>query len=265
LATQYPTNDRYALLYIHGLDNSFSDAAEHFGQICIDLEYDGVPIFFSWPSDVGRIYRYMPNTGILQPAYRRALEVSKTSEPYVVDAMNQLTNGAKVPFDVLAHSMGTNLATKAIILREMLRDRDALSNPRNHLEESPISVILAAPDISTKEFNEDLRPQLVRPNRYVVVYCSDDYALSVSQHYNRSDQRLGYCATATSRMPGVDIVTVKGPVEDLAHHSYYLSTIDVLDDIRYALLGNRTGSIGMPSGSGGLREIQIPRQPTQLR
>ena len=50
----YPNAKDDSLLYVHGLDHTFSEAAERFAQLIVDLEYNGLPLFFSWPSDAYR-------------------------------------------------------------------------------------------------------------------------------------------------------------------------------------------------------------------
>jgi esterase/lipase superfamily enzyme len=142
------------------------------------------------------------------------------------------------------------------------------------LEQTTLSLVLAAPDISTKEFNETLRPSLVQQQQmHIVVYCSADRALVVSRLYNQSDVRLGYCMPdpdASSNqnprgagpnhnsheMPGVDLVTVRGEVRDFAHHSYYLSAVEILDDLQAIFGGGALDKIRAHS-DGMMRTIQV--------
>ncbi len=39
-----------ALVYIHGYNVQFDDALMRMAQLAVDMEYDGVPILYSWPS-----------------------------------------------------------------------------------------------------------------------------------------------------------------------------------------------------------------------
>jgi esterase/lipase superfamily enzyme len=254
ISTYYPKRSDASLLYIHGFNNSFSDAAEELAQLALDLGYEGLPVLFSWPSDAGRTDPCRATSGISTDAYKKADAIALASRSYVADTMDQLANTLR-PFKVLAHSMGTGLAMKAIILRQSKKDReDRPDDPSGAIASSPCSVVLAAPDISTKEFNVAMRPQVVRPDRHVVVYCSDDRALRASQYTNSSDERLGYCPMAKSAMDGVDFVTVTGPIEDFFHHSYYLNSAKVLEDIRQVLVCQEPP----PSRAGGWRKIQLP-------
>jgi esterase/lipase superfamily enzyme len=51
------TKRKEALVYIHGFANSFEDAAIHTAQLATDLELDGAPVLYSWPSS-GSVISY---------------------------------------------------------------------------------------------------------------------------------------------------------------------------------------------------------------
>jgi esterase/lipase superfamily enzyme len=224
ISTRYPSDDDKALIYIHGLDNTFSDAAGRMAQLAIDLEITGVPVFLSWPSDAGRLDRYLPFTSILPKDYHNVHSISTESQKYAVIAMDEVANGGKRSFEIIAHSMGADIATNALITRE--------TNINLDKQTSPHSIVLAAPDISTNLFDATLRPAIVRSWRHIVVYCSRDRALLISRFYNDSDERLGYCATQKDQMVGIEIVSIIGFIRDFARHAYYLSSVKILEDIR---------------------------------
>ncbi len=46
-----------AFVFVHGYNVAFKDAARRKAQLAHDLEFDGAPIFFSWPSH-GELVRY---------------------------------------------------------------------------------------------------------------------------------------------------------------------------------------------------------------
>jgi hypothetical protein len=71
----------------------------------------------------------------------------------------------------------------------------------------------------------------------LVVYCSLDRALALSRSVNQSDDRLGYCTPPVDPMLGVDVVSVKGLIQDFVRHSYYLSATEILDDIEKTFKG----------------------------
>jgi hypothetical protein len=92
----------------------------------------------------------------------------------------------------------------------------------------------------------------------MVVYCSLDLALEVSQAFNNSDARLGYCGLDVQphAMSGVDLVAVTGAIEGFARHSYYLSAVSIFDDIQKALANASAGDATSIS-SGVVRQIDV--------
>jgi hypothetical protein len=70
----YPNDNAKSLLYIHGLNNTFSDAAQTIAQLTTDLQYEGLPLFFSWPSD------YNMNETSLALQYNQVKSIAVTSE-----------------------------------------------------------------------------------------------------------------------------------------------------------------------------------------
>jgi esterase/lipase superfamily enzyme len=241
----YPNDIDDSLLYIHGLDHTFSEAAERFGQLTVDLEYKGLRLFFSWPSDA---YRTGSVASLYSSnAYINTLPISKNSRKYAAIALQELVNQNK-PINIIAHSMGADIAVKAIMLE--FPPRDNLQTVS--LAPDPRALILAAADISTSDFDANVRPVITRSIRATVVYCAHDRALDASQQYNNSDPRLGSCATPKHTMDGVEIVAVKGPISGFSRHSYYLNTPKILEDIRKILRQNAS----LPGI--GWREIVLP-------
>ncbi|MGI0014322.1 MAG: alpha/beta hydrolase, partial [Nitrososphaera sp.] len=45
---------KHALVFVHGFDNSFKQAALRTAQMAYDLGFDGAPILYSWPSQANR-------------------------------------------------------------------------------------------------------------------------------------------------------------------------------------------------------------------
>jgi esterase/lipase superfamily enzyme len=96
-----------------------------------------------------------------------------------------------------------------------------------------VAIVLAAPDISTKEFREERAQKLSSFAVPVKVYCADDRALVKSKNINASDDRLGYCVSGVnySRIPGIDVVQIEGSFQERWQHSYYLYASEVWDDM----------------------------------
>ncbi|MEZ5947226.1 MAG: alpha/beta hydrolase [Hyphomonas sp.] len=48
---------REIFVLIHGYNTKFSDGIERTAQLAVDLEIDGAPVFYSWPS-AGSVFSY---------------------------------------------------------------------------------------------------------------------------------------------------------------------------------------------------------------
>ena len=123
--------ENQALIFVHGYNNAFDDALFRTAQIAYDLNYDGAPFLYSWPS----------GAGISGYPYDR--ESAQQAEPYLKQFLEMVLNetGAK-SVSIIAHSMGNQL------LLQMLRNLD-----RNNPEVARINqIILAAPDVDRDGF-----------------------------------------------------------------------------------------------------------------
>jgi esterase/lipase superfamily enzyme len=99
--TQSDARSQSPLLYVHGFDTSFNDAAERLAQILVDTNYRGHALLFSWPANDWLVG---PNRG----DYLHAAQISRASRPYLVHALSLLADSSDQPINVLAHSMGTD-------------------------------------------------------------------------------------------------------------------------------------------------------------
>jgi esterase/lipase superfamily enzyme len=229
----YPAVNNHSLLFVHGLDHTFSEAAERFGQLVVDLEHRGLPLFFSWPSDAHRIQLFGVDY-YARSGYLDTRQIAEKSQKYAALAIDELVKQGQ-PLDIVAHSMGADIAINAILLREVnVSDADETTTKLRLSEAVPLSLVLAAPDISTSEFTHDMQPVLTgtRSVAILAIYCANDRALILSQRYNNSDPRLGYCAADRSPVDSTEMVTVRGNISGISHHSYYLNSPKVLDDMR---------------------------------
>src|ERR1700683_3833674 len=123
VGTMYPENKQQpALLYVHGIADSFSDAAERLAQLVIDTDYSGNALLFSWPSDDWNTL-FPPTPG----DYEKAFQSSRASRLYLVHSLGELAEASNGTLSVLAHSMGTDIATNAIVSRKLLAQTNHLS------------------------------------------------------------------------------------------------------------------------------------------
>ena len=222
--------ENQALIFVHGYNNAFDDALFRTAQIAYDLNYDGAPFVYSWPS----------GGGISGYPYDR--ESAQQAEPYLKQFLEMVLNetGAK-SVSIIAHSMGNQL------LLQVLRSLDR-SNP----EVARINqIILAAPDVDRDSF-EFLATQIRGVGQGITMYASsNDLALGISRRFAGGVPRAGDVPAGLGPIVvgGVDTIDVSAlSTEYLSlNHSSYAEKTGLLKDIELVLrTGTRPPEIRLP-------------------
>lgn len=198
-----------ALVFIHGYNVSFADAAMRTAQLTYDLGFDGAPILYSWPSR-GSIFRYA--------ADRENAEFSAQHLAAFLDSVAAIAGKKRV--HVIAHSMGNRVLTLA--LEAMAREgRDTLIG----------NVVLAAADVDAGRFEQQIAP-LIRPlSRRMTIYMSgQDKALRASRILS-TNLRLGEASSPMLVVDGAETVDASSIDVDLLGHGYIASAAAVVDDL----------------------------------
>jgi esterase/lipase superfamily enzyme len=206
----------HALVFVHGFNNSFDSAVYRTAQIAYDLQFDGAPFMYSWPSK-GEL-------GLQDYSYDR--ESTGQAEPYLKQFLQLVTaeSGAK-SVSVIAHSMGNQLLLQ--VLRDLKR-----STPDGVVLSQ---VILAAPDVDRDGF-EFLAKEIAGVSRGVTMLAaSNDRALEVSRRFWGGVPRAGDVPTegpvVIDGMDTIDVTSVSTEVFSL-NHSGYAEKQTLLNDIR---------------------------------
>ena len=202
-----------AVVFVHGFNVTFDDAAKRTAQVAYDIGFKGAPIMFSWPSD-GSLTQYMSDREDVQWSVNHI-------EKFLTDVIDKA--GAK-KIHLIAHSMG-NQGLIGALYRLALKNR---SNKKVLFE----NIILAAPDFDAQLFKQQIAPEVVALTKKWTIYSSDnDAALDVSSSVN-SAKRLGLPVTAIA---GIDVIDATGievtPWSVPEFHSYYATKQVVVDDI----------------------------------
>jgi len=200
------------LLFIHGFNVVFEDAIRRTAQLAYDLSVTGNILSFSWPSygGVGNYLADLNNNERSIPQLRK----------FLVDLK---TNSGIEEINVIAHSMGNQVFTKALASLE-----DNAEVPRMN------QVILAAPDIDRFVFEQEIasRLQRVHPERVTLYASTKDKALSTSGQL-WSGERAGYISAAgivtAGGIDSIDVSRVEAgwmSYIDLNHSAYGDELID---------------------------------------
>jgi len=210
------SRDRRLMLFVHGYNTSFADAARQVAQFATDLKFGGPVVLFSWPSQGGLTGYTVDETN------------AEWAQPHLVQTIKDLLDRtpAKRVY-LVAHSMGNRVLTRAYIT--LAGDR-WVDGP-NALRE----MILVAPDIDADLFREDIAPRLAQTGIHVTLYASSgDRALMASRAFH-GYARAGESGDGLVIIPGVETVDASHASSGLIGHSYFSEDRRIMEDI-YAIL-----------------------------
>lgn len=216
-----PKGQRDLLLFVHGYNNTASDALLRLAQFVEDTGFQGVPILFTWASAASTSrYVYDLNSAL----------VARGKIKQIADIMAR-TNAESA--DIFAHSMGTFLTMEGLIDLQQagtLGRRGTI----NH-------IMLASPDIDIDLFRTQLGqlPPTIRQRIYLLV-SRDDRALRVSSRIAGGVPRVGAANTAELERLGVTVIDLS-EIRDSSSgsHSKFAGSPEVV-----RLIGAGLNSVG---------------------
>ncbi|HRX77505.1 MAG TPA: alpha/beta hydrolase [Pirellulaceae bacterium] len=206
----------HILVFVHGFNVSFEDAARRTAQMASDLKFDGAPVFYSWPSQADWWKYRVDEKNVALSVDQLKSFLLAIAERSDADTIN-----------LVAHSMGNRVLTDA------LKEIDVAATEREQLFNQ---VILAAPDIDADIFRQRIAPAIVTKAKHVTLYASSkDLALVASRTFNSGDPRAGDAGGNLVVYPGIETIDVSAIDSSLLGHSYYGSSVSVLSDIEFLL------------------------------
>jgi esterase/lipase superfamily enzyme len=210
-------DERSALVFIHGFNVSFEDAALRAAQIGVDLQVPGIMAFYSWPSR-GKLVSY--------PADEATIEAS---EKYITEFLLNLAqkSGAE-KIHIIAHSMGNRG-----LIRAMQR---ILAPVQAESKASFGQIFLAAPDVDPDIFEELAQAYQSLAERTTLYISAKDKALATSGIIH-DHPRVGFFPPITV-VDGIDTVEVSNIDLTLLGHGYFADAYPVLYDMRELLIHN---------------------------
>lgn len=221
-----------ALLFVHGYNTSFEDAARRTGQLSYDLGFPGSATLYSWPSQ-GRLAGYWRDEANCEWS---AANLQAFLHRYFVRHRRRQVC-------LVAHSMGARLLTAALA--------GLLRQPAPTLPERA-QLILSAPDIDSAVFRRDLAPLLAGPFGPLTLYASSaDLALSASQKLH-GYPRAGDSGAGLLVLPGIETIDASGVDTGFVGHSYFAEQRTLLSDLFYLVRQNARASqrFGLSEVSG---------------
>jgi esterase/lipase superfamily enzyme len=200
-----------ALMFVHGYNVSFEDAARRTAQITYDLGFGGIPLLYSWPSE-GATLRYTVDENNV-----------RWTLPHFTDFLTlALTELRTRVVHVIAHSMGNRCLT------EMLRTFDATSLGAGAAVLGQI--VFAAPDIDSETFIDLAREFRRQAARFTLYASSTDRALQASKAVN-GYPRAGDAGPGLVIADGIDTIDATLVDTNLMGHSYIGENDSILGDV----------------------------------
>ena len=249
------------VLYIHGVNNTFSEAAFTMGEMCHFLGREFVCAIFTWPAG--------GKHGILF-GYEEDYESSTFAVEHLRKAIRTIADTPGLErIHILAHSRGTDVLATALSELSFESYMQQMSLPQR----AKIgNVVLLAPDLDVEVAPEKILaivsdpdvphgpapdPHAVfpasRPFHLTIYVSPDDKALATSGWLFGSLARLGRVDTSiltpeqvelAASLGFLDVIQVRGTT-DLFGHGYFVSnpraSADLIAMIRYGLKPNEPG------------------------
>jgi esterase/lipase superfamily enzyme len=199
-------------IFVHGYNNTFEDAARRTAQMAYDLDFDGTPMMYSWPSQ-GSTTAYAIDEAAVGISGRRMADFLET----VV-----AQSGAQ-RIHLIAHSMGNRALIEALqtyLAKRAPGDRQGIFG----------QIVFTAPDVD-RDYFSDAIASLTGTAERVTLYASDnDYALRSSQFFHGAP-RAGTAGDVIVKLAGLDSIDMSSVPADSLGHSYFAANAGAIYDI----------------------------------
>ncbi len=210
----FPSHEKRAVVFIHGFNVSFEDAALRTAQIGFDLQIKTPMAFFSWPSQ-GSVRRYS--------ADETTIEWSEAAiEDFLVDFVEQ--SGASV-VHLIAHSMGNRALLRVI--------NSIVANAQRRSHKHFGQIVLAAADVDTGFFRIHCSDYPIIADRTTLYVSKRDLAIEASRWKHRFP-RVGLVPPLFV-IEGIDTINVTNVDMTMLGHGYVAEARNVLGDMHRLL------------------------------
>lgn len=220
IARAVSKSNREVFVFVHGFNVRFIDAARRTAQMSHDLQFEGVPVMYTWPS----------RAELSEEAYRADRDAADAS---VANLQRFLVSLAATPgvegVHIVAHSMGNRLLAQA--LAAIASDPALRTKPRFN------QIALTAPDIDSDVMARLARSITSVASRVTLYASSKDKALEFSVRVNAAP-RAGLSHPNILIIPGIDSVDASAVDTNLVGHFYYAENRSVLNDIFNLIRGH---------------------------
>jgi esterase/lipase superfamily enzyme len=205
-----PSKDVF--IFVHGFNTSFEDAARRTAQLAYDLDFDGTPMMFSWPSQDSATAYLVDENAVFDSGLKMATFLEDVAA----------RSGAE-RIHLIAHSMGNRALLEAVkdyLFKRAPSDRSGIFG----------QIVFTAPDVDREYFLDSvdaLRGAAVR----VTLYASNnDHALQLSRTLHAAP-RAGMAGSGIVTLQGMDTIDMSGVPADALGHSYFAANAGAVYDL----------------------------------
>jgi esterase/lipase superfamily enzyme len=222
------SNDE-ALLFVHGFNVGFDDAIRRTAQFAADLEFGGLAIAYSWPSQ-GSLFAYHADGDVSESSMFRLAE-------FIAILRSRL---GLQRLHIVAHSMGSRLLARALNQHLLTATSDAVT---------PLhQVVFAAPDINPVTFGGFAKVFALSCERCTLYASARDMALTASSWIYRRPRAGADASTLVEY--GIDAIDASKVDDSMLGHSYFSDRRVLLQDLSELLYSGRP-----PADRYGLTEV----------
>lgn len=223
------------MVIVFGYKDSFEATAIKASYFAYLLDINTPTLLFDWPGD----------QSVSIGGYLKAQSYAKGSGPYLGKLLADVVRKVKPgKLWINASSLGCQVTCDAF---EYMYKHPDLADPETEIDH----VVLAAPDVSNKEFDEQFKKELTALSKKLTMYVSsNDDALLMSAFINQ-DSRLGRTRQKEAEQMGEakEILYLKSldpdkitlidvtPINKASYgHGYYLESPEFYDDFYMRIL-----------------------------
>ena len=242
LEPHFAYGGRRVLLYVHGYNTSFAEAAATLACMHHHQGRRGAAVLFSWPA----------GTEVLR--YLQEQDLARVSSNALARLISQLSGSGRVDrIDCVVNSTGGSMLMRALHQLEETVGRDGMARFNLH------NVVLASPDVDLASFITDDLELLAASTHHAVIYSNrEDRALGLSGWWTgglrlgrieklEDGQRVALEAKRQD-VELVDITALPGPKDAdgvTKHGAWYANPLVVTDLLLFLLWGQGAEARGL--------------------
>ena len=205
-----PSND--ILLFVHGYNSSFEDAARRAAQLAYDLDFDGTPMMYSWPSQASTMSYTVDEAVVRLSGRRMARFLREIVEESGADRIH-----------LIAHSMGNRALVEAL-------ERLAAEQQGEASEPMFGQIVFTAPDVDRDFFIEAVQGLQGSAERITLYASENDLALRSSAILHGAP-RAGLAGKSIVSAAGIDTIDMSDIDADLLGHGYFAADEGAIFDL----------------------------------